>query len=622
MDPPASIKGNSSGKTLTDKLSELSESLLSQTPLKINETPSTTGSASVPSLSASAILDHQVESDALIDQLSKYTLDLAISSPEGVNLTSSLTLSGSLAQASTSSAPKASRHKGRMAEEKKKVKEARNKHLEEDMPKAQEASRRLQRALEIFDDEPWPIPSSAPQISKNLSKSNAFNLRSTLNICENFAVDMNRKSEDRAFLDDTILKLYDEKHLDTAKPEEVEEVDINEAYPIDQPKYHRLEDTPDTMMTDIDWDVTPKAANTLQMTVGGEHANKESSTQEEIFATQTSSPHQVTTGSDDTPKAFGIHEDYATPKNFHHEADFSNTFGNIKEKESNTTTAATVKKYLTSLNTPDLTKMPGTFTSAICHQREFLVIPVLAISLIATTPPMHSPKARSRVLLAHFEVGLDGVEALCQGQVTIYESSNWKREVREKRVGKLGTVKTGKGGHSERLEEEQTRRGMGKGDWFFWGIRFRQSGKERKKGKEGKWACFGLPVEATSCPKRLETCTAVVGGGVDNAGNEVEKFPATMKRTTLRLSTGGVACMDLWQGGEQWEDGLWGKVRQSMAHNGLETITLYPDPIGAIWTPEIAAARKAKTEVKAGTSTGAGLEEEVVEGKGKGKGKA
>lgn len=469
--------------------------------------------------------------------------------------------------------------------EKERVREARGKHLRDRMPRVQQSSRRLQSALEILDTDPWPTPIVPFQVHKDLIKSNTVRLRNALRHCEFFAVDMARKTEKLDFLDDRVLDFHQEKLKTLAAKQEQsvaepEEVDFAKKFFEDHPYTGVDRDTLDAVMTDAEHETTPKMGSTIQDAVSGEA----------------------------TPKALDISEasnEDASPRGDQHNTALSKEARNESESKGSSNVAFAQRgKESPQSAIPDPLSMRGTFTNAICHQKEFLPAPILALTMMDVTRTLHAPTTRRCVLLSHLEVGLDGVEALCQGFVTIDESTYWRENVREPRTGRLGIVKAGRGGYSEALEQEQLKKGMGQGGWLWFGIKFQQSGKERKKGKGGKWACFGVPMEAVREGEREEG-TAMYGGGVDRDGNTVPKTEVKVERLTCRLSVGGIACMDLWEGAEQWQNGAWGKIKKAMAHTGLLIRIVLP--------------RDDKMMGVAQGRAGNEGEEEVVEGKGKGR---
>lgn len=457
--------------------------------------------------------------------------------------------------------------------DKKLVFELRDKRVQDHMARTQGAGRLLQRALGIFDNEPWPHPPTSRQVPDFILQAKANEIRSALIVCGEFAVEMDRKSENLQFADRSILAFYDKKHEVEAK---LKKVEISKKHAEDQRMLGGVEGTPDnistmyfqgqqmpggvdytpdTVMTDIDYtckesigdDATPNNDNHPKLVFNEEMPEKTQS-----GAPEASIEENTTSTNLDHQKA--VHDEAAP--------------GNFKTKDTSSGAPTKSGEFSSKLPAPDPTKMRGTFFNAICHQRDIHAKPILTLTLMDDSTGMKAPTAQRCELLIHFEVGLDGVEALCRGFVEVEENSYWKENILEKRVGKLGTVKAGVGGHSKMLEREQIKKGLGQGLWMFYGVKFQPSKKQRKKGKEGKWACFGMPVEAVR-PGMKQTGTAELGGGVNLEGNKVHKHQAKVTRESFRLSIGGVACMDLWEGAEQWERGVWEEVRHAMACNTL-----------------------------------------------------
>lgn len=416
--------------------------------------------------------------------------------------------------------------------EKEGVREARNQDLGDRMPRALEASRRLQSALEICGEDPWPAPFVPFQIHKELVVSNTLHLRNSLRTCELFAVDMARETEKLDFLDDRILPYYkDELETKTAKQEqsvaEPEEADCStKCFDGKSHTYIGL-NTPDAVMRDAEDETISKMDGTTW-----EASN----------------------------------EDISSMGNQHKET-LSKEIRDKCEPEGRRSVAFDQKSIALPQSAIPDRPMPGTFTNAICHQKDFRPVPILALTMIDSTSASDAVTGRN-VLLSHLEVGLDAVEALCQGRVTFDESTFWRRNVWEAWIGKLGMVKADGGEYSETLEQVLLKEGMGLGEWLWFGIKYQQSRKERKKGKEGKWACFGVPIDAAR-QGVLEHGTAMYGGGVDVEGNRVAKYKAKVKRLTYSLSIGGIACMDLWEGAEQWQQGAWEEIKAAITHNRL-----------------------------------------------------
>lgn len=229
---------------------------------------------------------------------------------------------------------------------------------------------------------------------------------------------------------------------------------------------------------------------------------------------------------------------------------------------------------------PQPESMPNTLTEAICNYTPLEVMPILTLTLERVDAPVPSPTERRCVQLKHFEVGLDGVEGLCQGTAKIPETEKVTAE-RERRVGKIGTFKDGKGGFYNALKStQQKEQQYGKGYWYFFAVKFKQTSKEKKLRRGGKWLLFGAPIEAVSrldTEKNQEIVTISLGGGVDKSGTTIKPFEANFKRTHILFSRGGVAPMDIWPGGEDWDNGAFKEIREAMANNGLRVGFLYAD---------------------------------------------
>lgn len=229
---------------------------------------------------------------------------------------------------------------------------------------------------------------------------------------------------------------------------------------------------------------------------------------------------------------------------------------------------------------PQPEKMPNTLTEAICNYIPLEAKSILTLTLERVDPPVPSPTYQRCILLKHFEVGLDGVEGLCQGTAKIPETPEASAE-RERRVGKVGTFKQGDGGFYRSLRSAQQKdQQYGKGYWYFFGVKFKQTSRERKLRRGGKWLLFGAPIEAVyhlDIKRSQENVTILLGGGMDKYGTAIKPFEANFKRTHTLFSRGGLAPMDIWPGGEDWDDGVFKDIRAAMANNGLRVGFLYGD---------------------------------------------
>lgn len=229
---------------------------------------------------------------------------------------------------------------------------------------------------------------------------------------------------------------------------------------------------------------------------------------------------------------------------------------------------------------PQPENMPKTLTEAICSYISLEANSILTLTLDRVDAPIPSPTDQRCTLLKHFEVGLDGVEGLCRGTARIPETPSVTAE-RERRVGQLGTLKQGSGGFYKTLKRtQQIEQQYGKGYWYFFGVKFRQTGKERKLRRGGKWLLFGAPIEAVThldIKRNQPDVGVMLGGGVDKSGTVCDPFRNNFKRTHTVFSRGGIVPMDIWPGGKDWEDGLFKEIKDAMANNGLRVGFLYAD---------------------------------------------
>ena len=264
---------------------------------------------------------------------------------------------------------------------------------------------------------------------------------------------------------------------------------------------------------------------------------------------------------------------------------------------------------------PQPVNMPGTLTEAICNYIPLEAKSILTLTLERVDPPVPSPTDQRCILLKHFEIGLDGVEGLCQGTAKIPETPGVSAE-RERRVGKIGTFKQGDGGFYRSLRSAQQKdQQYGKGYWYFFGVKFKQTAKERKLRRGGKWLLFGAPIEAVhhlDIKRSQENVAVSLGGGVDKSGTAIQRFEANFKRTHTLFSRGGVAPMDIWPGGEDWDDGIFKDIKAAMANNGLRVGFLYGD--AQTFTPKpsgLPAVGKLQAEKKRKQCSSAMTEDEM-----------
>ena len=269
---------------------------------------------------------------------------------------------------------------------------------------------------------------------------------------------------------------------------------------------------------------------------------------------------------------------------------------------------------------PQPDRMPGTLTAAICSYVPLEAKSILTLTLERVDAPITTPTQHRCVLLKHFEVGLDGVEGLCQGTAKIPETLEVAAE-RERRVGKTGTFKQGDGGFYKALKcAQQKDQRHGKGYWYFFGVKFKQTVQERKAKMGGKWFLFGAPIEAVDhldIKATQENTDIMLGGGVDGSGTAIHPFTANFKRTHTLFSKGGIAPMDIWPGGDDWDYGVFGEIRAAMANHGLRVGFLYADIQSLTPKPSGFPAAGKHQDEKKGKQAGPDMTEEEMKVMGK-----
>ncbi|KAL8826774.1 MAG: hypothetical protein Q9191_003590 [Dirinaria sp. TL-2023a] len=219
---------------------------------------------------------------------------------------------------------------------------------------------------------------------------------------------------------------------------------------------------------------------------------------------------------------------------------------------------------------PDPLEMPGSFTANLCAHCDLEVRPILTLTLRNAVSRAHGP---TRQLLRHFEVGLNGVEGIVYGEVVMQETISWKKRVREPRLGKLGFSKKGDGAYSKELDLAQRAAGWGQGRWLFFGVKCKQMPEQESKSV-GRWFCFGAPIEAVEQLPSIKQLVTIKGSK-DSLGNDIPVKAVKCNRLTHRFSLGGAACMDRWDGTEQWEDDVFDDIHNAMANVGLIVESLH-----------------------------------------------
>ena len=441
----------------------------------------------------------------------------------------------------------------------------------------------LQSQPEIHDPDASPH-SDIPlirQTGSDLIQKNANKLRNALDICSKYAVTANRKSEHKQFLDAKVLALHmkDNKEASNENSGNREQV-------------CRFESTSDTAVTNPElaeksrgaWQVGKEIPgrhhDLFQVTKFGAKMGNEATHEESVAKDGTSTTKPVMFH---TKKSSLAQTQVQVPSIYDTRLVVG---GQDKVLLSNLATIGTPGKrimgagktaYASSdtikysekpesvrrtIAVPEPSMMPSTFTNVICQQDEFRVAPVLTLSLTDRLPLTLNPGLGQSELLLHLEVGLDGVEAICRGEVKIKTSTYGKKDVYEKPFRTPGITDSRDGKADER--------------WIFFGIRFQQTDEERANAKCGKWACWGFPKLACSQFKKTRE-NIICGGVTDSQGAEIPEYKINISRTELLSSFGGMAAMDLWEGALDWKDEVWGKIVHSMDFNSLETSFLFAD---------------------------------------------
>ncbi len=471
-----------------------------------------------------------------------------------------------------------------------KAQEERERSFMGHLPYVQATSRQLQSHLEVFDDETWPLPhlpEERQDFNDMLVKKNAERIQSALDTCKDYAVIMSRVSSKEQFLDEAMIGRMHPKPV---------------AAKASRGKANRAASEPNTL---------PAAAAKQ-----GYHAEstRSANARREVAMSGSNSPlpgHDQDGNSTDTAsgsdyESMSDEKDHCDagdcegeggvppiddvkggidlvsqetpaegirPKRVHSHS-FQEQLDKIPRSEGSDDlnyTGANLPLNGKTPVVPNPQDMPGTLTEALCNWHRFLPTPILTLTLDDITTSIANPHQKMCVLLHHFEVGLDGVEAIIKGHVQIPETIE-RKEQREERLQKLGMRKSGDGGFSGALKKAQQDKTYGKGLWIFYGIRFKQTSKERKLRKPAKWLCFGTPREACNklkVPVGHDSGVVMLGGGLSRTGSKSDRYESRMTRKYLLMCKGGIAPIDAWEGAEDWKGGLLQRIRAAMANNGL-----------------------------------------------------
>ena len=455
------------------------------------------------------------------------------------------------------------------------------------LPYVQATSRQLQSHLEIFDDEAWPLPNRPEErqdFNDWLMGTNAERIRSALDACKDYAVIMSRESSKGQFLDKAMARRMHPKSVAAkASRERVNRAPSEpNAGPTAAANQSSLAESARSAkvgqgvaMSSLDSPLPgyDQAGNSTEAASGSEYepaSDGEDHSDEETWENEDGSlPIDDATGSiDSVPQEISAED-------IRHEGVNSRSFqeqpGKIPTSDSLNHSNAMMPLRAETPLVPDPQDMPGTLTEALCSWHYPLAKPLLALTLDDVTTSIVNPHQQMCVLLHHFEVGLDGVEAIVRGYVQIPETIE-RRQQREERLQKLGMRKSGDGGFSGALKRAQQDKTYGQGLWVFYGIRFKQTLREKEVGKRAKWLCIGVPREACNklkVPIGHESEVVMLGGGFSSSGSKTDRYKSRMTRKYLLMCKGGIAPIDAWEEAEDWKEGLLRKLRAAMANNGL-----------------------------------------------------
>lgn len=453
-------------------------------------------------------------------------------------------------------------------------------------------SHELQSQPEIHDPDASPH-SDIPlirQTGSDLIQKNANKLRSALDVCSKYAVTANRKSEHKQFVDAKVLALHMKDNKEASNSQHKVLISENSR---NREQVCGFEGITNTAVTDPELKEKSRGARQVGKEVSGSHRDLfqvtrfgakmgneaiqdeesvakdgTSTTKPAIFRTKKSSLAQTQVqvpSTYDTKSVVGGQEKVLLSNLTTIGIPGKRIMGARKTAYASGDTIKYSDKpesVRRTIAVPEPSMMPSTFTNVICQQDEFLVAPVLTLSLSDRLPLTLNPGLGQSELLLHLEVGLDGVEAICRGEVKIKTSAYGKENVYEKPFRTPGVANSRDGKADER--------------WIFFGVRFQQTDEERANAKCGKWACWGFPKLACSqFNKTRETISC--GGVTDSQGTEIPEYKINIRRTELLSSFGGMAAMDLWEGALDWKDEVWGKIVHSMDCNSLETSFLFAD---------------------------------------------
>ncbi|KAL9634500.1 MAG: hypothetical protein Q9164_004049 [Protoblastenia rupestris] len=206
----------------------------------------------------------------------------------------------------------------------------------------------------------------------------------------------------------------------------------------------------------------------------------------------------------------------------------------------------------------------GSVMESMCNAATIQVEPILSLTLEDTSTEMNTPAQAQQILLHHFEVGFDGVEAIIHGQARFHGAIaqahlSWNSHV-------VAAGKNTCANHEQSLGLGDIDTRSGDQWWIFFGVQYKQPTHNANDDRKTRWLCFGLPkVAALFIGQDEEMVDVEIGGGRAGDGRLIETAVVAMRRTLLKLSRGGVAPIDIINGDEGWEEDLVQDMRAAMS---------------------------------------------------------
>ena len=184
-------------------------------------------------------------------------------------------------------------------------------------------------------------------------------------------------------------------------------------------------------------------------------------------------------------------------------------------------------------------EIPGSVMESMCNAATIQAEPILSLTLEDTSTEMNTPAQAQQILLHHFEVGFDGVEAIIHGQARFHGAIaqahlSWKSHLTA--VGKNTCAN-----HEQSLGLGDIDTRSGDQWWIFFGVQYKHPAHNANDDRKTRWLCFGLPkVAAMFIGQDEEMVEVEIGGGEchslqDNEHDELKLHPQDAPATDNSL---------------------------------------------------------------------------------------